>query len=77
MGNKLHKHKLTYFNMKGRAELIRWLLVLSHEPFEDVRVEKEDWPNIIATTPCGKLPVFEFHYEGKNYKAAESMAVGN
>ena len=76
MGNKMYKHKLTYFNMKGRAELIRWLLVLAHEPFEDIRVENEDWPSVMPSTPCGKLPVFEFYYEGKQYKTAESMAVG-
>ena len=77
MGNKMYRHKLTYYNMKGRAELIRWLLVLSHEPFEDIRVDKEHLPNVLASAPCGKLPIFEFNYDGKNYKTSETMAVGN
>ena len=76
MGNKMHKHKLTYYNMKGRAELIRWLLVLAHEPFEDIRIEKENLHELLDSNPYSKLPIFEFYYEGKSYKTSEAMAVG-
>lgn len=44
---------------------------------EDIRVEKENLADVIANAPCGKLPTFEFHIDGKNYKVSETMAVGN
>jgi len=37
--------KLTYFNAKGRAELSRMILAQAGVDYEDVRIEKEDWPS--------------------------------
>ena len=35
--------KLTYFNMTGPAEPIRYLLSYMNQPFEDCRFELEAW----------------------------------
>lgn len=40
------KYKLIYFDSKGRAEVIRYLLSYGNVEFEDVRVSKEDWPKV-------------------------------
>ena len=36
--------KLTYFNVAGRAELIRLIFAKSGTAFEDERIEFADWP---------------------------------
>jgi len=36
--------KLTYFNLKGLGEPIRFLRKYGNIEFEDVRIEPEDWP---------------------------------
>ncbi|KAI4470912.1 glutathione s-transferase [Holotrichia oblita] len=38
--------KLTYFNLRGRAEVIRYLLKYGGIEFEDVRVPSEDWMKV-------------------------------
>jgi hypothetical protein len=47
------------------------------EKVEDIRIEKDKVEDVIASAPCGKLPIFEFNIDGKNYKTSETMAVGN
>lgn len=38
------QYKVIYFNVKALAEPMRFLLSYGNIDFEDVRVEKEDWP---------------------------------
>jgi hypothetical protein len=54
-------YKLTYFNVKALAEPIRMLFHYANVEFEDVRVEREDWPNLKPR----KFDLFvldEFHF---------------
>merc|ERR1739838_498438 len=51
--------KLTYFNLKGRAELARLILAQAEVEYEDCRIEKEDWPELKKSLPLGQLPVVE------------------
>lgn len=41
--------KLTYFNMKGRGELIRLTFAVAGVPFEDNRLNPSDWPKLKAS----------------------------
>jgi len=36
-------YKLTYFNGRGRAEIIRLIFAAADEKYEDVRLEREKW----------------------------------
>ncbi|VDD97883.1 unnamed protein product [Enterobius vermicularis] len=36
--------KLTYFNGRGRAETIRLLFAQAAVPYDDIRIEREQWP---------------------------------
>ncbi|KFP29422.1 Hematopoietic prostaglandin D synthase [Colius striatus] len=53
------QYKLTYFNLRGRAEISRYLFAYSGKKYEDHRIEAADWPKIKPTIPFGKLPVLE------------------
>ena len=53
------KYRLIYFNARGRAEVIRYIFAYAKVPFEDFRVEKQDWPLYQPKTLFGKLPVLE------------------
>ena len=40
------EYKLTYFNIRARAELARILFALKGVKYEDIRIEMADWPKI-------------------------------
>jgi len=53
------KVKLTYFNLRGRAELPRLLLAYGNIEYEDCRltpgfVDPKEWMALKPTTPYGK-----------------------
>ncbi|XP_037059682.1 hematopoietic prostaglandin D synthase isoform X3 [Peromyscus leucopus] len=52
-------YKLIYFNMRGRAEIIRYIFAYLDIKYEDHRIEQADWPKIKPTLPFGKIPVLE------------------
>lgn len=52
-------YKLYYFDLKGLAEAIRFLLAYGGIEYEDVRVARDDWPELKKTMPMGQLPVLE------------------
>lgn len=39
-------YKVHYFNFRGRAEAIRWILKYSNVEFEDCRYELDEWPKV-------------------------------
>ncbi|NXN95298.1 HPGDS synthase, partial [Rhinopomastus cyanomelas] len=53
------QYKLTYFNLRGRAEISRYLFAYSGKKYEDHRIEIADWPKIKPTIPFGKVPILE------------------
>ena len=38
--------KLRYFNARGRAECIRWIMEFAGAKYQDVRFEREAWPQL-------------------------------
>ncbi|XP_039769672.1 hematopoietic prostaglandin D synthase isoform X2 [Ornithorhynchus anatinus] len=51
--------KLVYFNLRGRAEIIRYLFAYMDLKYEDRRIEPADWPGIKSLLPFGKIPILE------------------
>uniref|UniRef100_A0A8C5PBM5 glutathione transferase n=1 Tax=Leptobrachium leishanense TaxID=445787 RepID=A0A8C5PBM5_9ANUR len=66
------KYKLTYFNFKGRAELIRYIFAYKNTEYEDVRVEFSEWPALKPSIPYGQLPVLEI--DGVTYHQSLAIA---
>ncbi|GMT07395.1 hypothetical protein PENTCL1PPCAC_29569 [Pristionchus entomophagus] len=68
------KYRLIYFNLRARGEVARQLFALAGEPFEDVRVEFDDWFSIVkplGDMPFDALPVLEVDGE----KIAQSITI--
>ncbi|KAL0132501.1 hypothetical protein PUN28_000326 [Cardiocondyla obscurior] len=65
-------YKLTYFNVTGLGESIRYLLSYLGINFEDVRLNFDNWPDHKSSTPMGQVPVLEI--DGKKYH--QSRAIG-
>ena len=42
-------YKLTYFDVRGLGEPIRWVLTLAGIPFEETRISFADWPALKGT----------------------------
>ncbi|CAL4126185.1 unnamed protein product, partial [Meganyctiphanes norvegica] len=53
----MSKYTLTYFNVEGRAELIRWCFAYGGIQFTDERIHREDWTERKKTLPGGQVPV--------------------
>jgi len=52
--------KLTYFNGRGKAEHTRLCFAVAGVEYQDVRIERADWPGTYkAGTPFGQLPTLE------------------
>jgi glutathione S-transferase len=68
----MERRRLTYFNMRGRAEAIRLLLRATQTEFEDRRiVSRHEWAALKPTLPFGALPIYEF----EGIRLAESHAI--
>jgi len=37
-------YKLTYFNGRGRAEIMRLVFAVADVKYEDIRIADEEWP---------------------------------
>ena len=60
------KVKLTYFNLRGRAEISRLLLAYGGIEYEDCRLtpgfeDPTEWRKLKPTTPFGTLPILEWN----------------
>lgn len=71
------QYKLYYFNSKGRAELVRLVFAAAGQEYEDVRFEREQWPEHKDKAPFGQCPFIEV-YEGdkKEFALSQSVSIG-
>jgi glutathione S-transferase len=65
--------QILYFDIRGRAEPIRLLLEDVGAQYADKQITLEDWPEIRATTPFRRMPVYS---EGE-LEIPESFAIMN
>lgn len=65
--------KLTYFNIKGLAEMIRLTLTLGGIEFEDIRMDYQEFMKLKegGTLPFGQLPVLTV--DGKNFSQSQPL----
>ena len=68
-------YKLTYFNTRGRGEVLRFIFAQAGVKYEDNRLGygSSDWLKIKPSMPFGTMPVLEIN-GGK--QLAESMVIG-
>lgn len=64
-------YKYSYFDVRGRGELVRYVFHAAGRDFEDDRVAREEWPSRKESTPFGQMPVLDV--DGK--KLAQSGAI--
>jgi glutathione S-transferase len=69
------QYKLTYFNIRGKGELIRLLFTVAGVEFEDNRIEHSDWPGNYRETlnvPFLQLPILAI--DGVSYCQSVSIS---
>jgi len=64
--------KLYYFNIRARAEGIRFILAQAGVEYEDVRVERTDLPALKPTMPMQQMPCLQLD-DGR--KLCQSMTI--
>ncbi|CAF0717784.1 unnamed protein product [Brachionus calyciflorus] len=69
------EYKLYYFNGKGRAEVIRLIFAAAGQKYQDIRFEREQWPELKPKTPLGNVPVLEVVQNGKSFKFGQSLSI--
>ena len=65
-------YKLTYFDLRARAELIRLVFAQAGVQYTDERLAFQDWPARAPSTPFGTLPVLEV--DGKQLGGSLAIA---
>ncbi|CAI2332168.1 unnamed protein product [Caenorhabditis sp. 36 PRJEB53466] len=65
-------YKLSYLELRGLAEPARQILAYAGEVFEDVRIERKDWPALKSKMPFGTVPVL--HVDGKPLGQSHAIA---
>ena len=68
-------YKLIYFNLRGRAELHRYIFAVAGQEYEDFRFERSEWPEHKPKMPFGQAPVLEVTDDGKTVQIAQSGAI--
>jgi len=65
--------KMTYFDGRGRGEILRLLLAKGGKSYEDKRVTFPEWPAIKPTTPFGSMPVLTVN--GNDFSQGLALAI--
>jgi len=73
MASKPSALKMTYFDGRGRGEILRLIMAKGGVKHDDVRLTFEQWPEFKGKTPFGSMPVLELN--GKMYAQALALAI--
>ncbi|XP_039272834.1 hematopoietic prostaglandin D synthase-like [Styela clava] len=69
-------YKLFYFNVRGRAEISRWMFAQAGVKYEDIRIGSETWPEKKKECPFGQMPLLEVTDDsGSTHVIAQSSAI--
>jgi glutathione S-transferase len=68
----MSSYKLTYFNGRGKGEIIRLILTQADVPFEDNRLSFEEFAKLKSKLPFLQVPIFEI--DGK-ITLCQSLAI--
>jgi glutathione S-transferase len=52
------------------------IFVAAGEPFEDNRIERENWPTIKPYAPFGQVPFLEVKDGDNHFSLSQSVAIG-
>jgi len=67
-------YKLTYFNIRGKAEYVRLLFAAAGVDYEDHRIDREtEWPGLKDSSPFGQLPTLTI--DGK-HTFSQTLPIG-
>ena len=69
------EYKLYYFDIRGRAEIIRLLFATAGKKYEDVRFPMDKWPEYKSKSLFGQAPFIEIIEGGKSFTMAQSIAI--
>jgi hypothetical protein len=50
---------LTYFDIRGRAEVIRLILEEVAAPYRERRVQEQEWVAVKPSMPFGQMPLYQ------------------
>jgi glutathione S-transferase len=72
------QYKLYYFNVKGRAEIIRYVFAAAGQQYEDVRFDGDEWRAKYKTqSPSGQCPFLEVQEGANKVVLFQSIPIGN
>lgn len=69
-------YELTYFNGKGRGEILRWIFAVSGQPYKDKRIEMDQWPAFKSTMPFGAIPILDVTQGSTSFRLSQSLTIG-
>lgn len=64
--------KLVYFNLRGKAEIVRWVLAVAGVEYEDYRMKPGEWTKLKPGSPMGQVPTMTIN--GQEYCQSMAMA---
>jgi len=73
MASKPSPLKLTYFDGRGRGELLRLLMAYGKKNYTDERITFDQWPGLKGKTPFGGLPVLNIN--GREFGQGVGLAL--
>ncbi len=56
---KMSSYKLTYFNFKGRGQVIRLIFDYANQPFDENIIDRSKWLDFKADQIFKRVPVLE------------------